>query len=147
MITVLLADDHSHVLDSLRSLLESAEDIQIVATATDGVESVVQAFISCPDVVILDISMPHMDGIQVIRKIRARCPSTRVMMLSMFDYPGYIQRALEAGAIGYVLKDDISTDLLAAVRTLHEGNHYFSKKIAPMAGQYIHPDGNGSPTS
>jgi len=144
MINVLLADDHSRVLESLRSLLESVEDIQLVATATDGVEAIIQAFLSCPDVVILDISMPHMDGIQAIRKIRARCPSTRVMMLSMFDSPEYIQRSIEEGALGYVLKEDISKDLLAAVRAVSEGNTFFSEKIASIAKQYI--DLNGKDT-
>lgn len=137
MITVLLADDHSRVLESLRSLLESVEDIQIVATAADGVEAVIQAFLSCPDVVILDISMPHMDGVHAIKKIRARCPHTHVMMLSMFDAPEYIQRSIDEGALGYVLKEEISKDLLAAVRAVHKGNPFFSEKIAPMAKQYM----------
>jgi two-component system nitrate/nitrite response regulator NarL len=82
-----------------------------------------------------------MDGIEATRQIRARCPATRVMALSMFDTHEYIQRVIEGGALGYVLKEEINKDLMAAVRTVYKGNQYFSEKIALIAEQYIHHKG------
>ena len=141
MITVLLADDHTLVLNGLQFLLETAEDIRIVATASNGIEAVAQAGLSFPDIAIIDISMPHMDGIEATRQICAHCPATRVMVLSMFDTHEYIQRVIEGGAIGYVLKEEINKDLIAAVRTVYKGDQYFSEKIASIAEQYIHHKG------
>jgi DNA-binding NarL/FixJ family response regulator len=133
MITVLLVDDHLSVLQSLRALLDAAEDIQVVATASDGVEGVAQAIRHCPAVAVLDISMPLMDGIEAARQIKDLCRSTQVMMLSILDNAEYIQRALQVGATGFVLKDDIGSDLLAAIRALARGKRYFSPRIAEIA--------------
>jgi DNA-binding NarL/FixJ family response regulator len=144
MITVLLADDHAFVLNSLRALLDAADDIQVVAMAPDGVEAVVQASLYCPDVAVIDISMPLMDGIEATKQICAICPYTRIMTISMFDHPEYVQRSLQAGALGYVLKDEVFSDLLDAVRAIHKGNKYFSQKIAGIAERYTHQGGNDS---
>lgn len=105
MISVLLVDDHAHVRKSLKYLLEGTDDIQVVATASNGVAAVNQASSQCPHVVVMDISMPFMSGIEAARQILALCPLTCVMMISMFDTPEYIHRALDVGALGYVLKD------------------------------------------
>jgi two-component system nitrate/nitrite response regulator NarL len=137
MIAVLLVDDHISFSKSLRYMLEATEDIQVVATAPNGVEAVVQARTHCPDVVVMDISMPVMDGIEATRQIREICRHTRVMMLSILDNPEYIQRALEVGATGFVLKDAIGKDLLAAIRALATGRRYFSQKIAEIAEKYM----------
>ena len=130
MITVLLADDHIMVRDGLRYILEAAGDIQIVALASNGQEAVAQALVSCPNIAIIDISMPVMDGIEATRQILAICPHTRIVTLSMYQTGEYVQRALNAGAFGYVLKDAAGNELVEAVRSLHAGKRYFSPQVA-----------------
>ena len=137
MISVLLVEDNVVFRDSLQYLLETTTDIQIVAAASNGVEAVVGADSYCPDVTVMDVSMPLMDGLEATRQIHVRCPGTHVMMLSMFENQEYIQRALEVGAIGYVLKDTAGEDLLTAIYTVAEGHHYFSPKIARKARKFI----------
>lgn len=144
MITVLLVDDHASFRTSLRYMLEATGDIEVVATASNGVEAVAQASIHCPDVAVIDISMPVMDGIEATRQIHACCRFTRVMMLSILDHPEYVQRAVEVGAVGFVLKDMIAKDLLAAIRALHMGKRYFSQKIAAIAEKYMTQRGKDS---
>ena len=133
MITVLLADDHVMVRDGLRYLLEAAGDMEIVALAEGGTDAVSKAIVYKPNVAILDISMPEMDGIEATKQIIAYCPDTRVLLLSMHHTAEYVQRAVEAGAFGYVLKEEAGYDLLLAVRTLSRGSRYFSKKITRIA--------------
>jgi len=128
MITVLLVDDHAVLRDGLRFLLEAAGDIEIVATAANGQEALEQAALHCPDVVLMDISMPVMNGIEATRRIREICENTQVVILSMYHTSDYIQRALDAGAAGYLLKDSAGTELVAAIRALHSGKSYFNQK-------------------
>ena len=137
MITVLLVDDNGPIRKSVRSLLEKADDIQVVATASNGVDAVDKARSYHPDVAVMDISMPIMDGLEATEHIRECCRLTRVILLSGFDAPEYIQRAVEVGAKGYVLKDAASKDLLEAIHVIHEGSHYFSEKIASTAEKYL----------
>jgi DNA-binding NarL/FixJ family response regulator len=129
MITVLLADDHIMVREGLRYILEAAGDIQIIALASNGEEAVRQARNHCPEVVVMDVSMPVMDGIEATRQILEVCPQTRVVTLSMYHSGEYIQRALAAGALGYVLKDAAGDELVEAVRSLHQGKRYFSPQV------------------
>jgi DNA-binding NarL/FixJ family response regulator len=117
------------VRDGLRYILEAAGDIQIIALASNGQEAVAQATEQCPNVVVMDVSMPVMDGIEATRQIMAVCPQTRVVALSMYHTGEYVQRALKAGASGYVLKDAAGNELVAAVRRLHAGERYFSSQI------------------
>ena len=137
MITVLIADDHMMVREVLRRLLERADDIQIVAMASNGQEAVEEAVLHCPNVAVMDFSMPIMDGVEATKQICARCPQTRVLVFSMYAAPWYIQRSMQAGALGYVLKDGVDIDLVIAVRSLHQGNRYYSKQIAEIAKRYI----------
>ena len=130
MITVLLADDHIMVRDGLRHILEAAGDIQIVGLASNGKEAVAQAGANCPNVAVIDISMPVMDGIEATRQIREICPHTRIVTLSMYHTGEYVQRALRAGAVGYVLKDAAGNELVEAVRSLHAGKRYLSPQVA-----------------
>ena len=129
MISVLLADDHTMVRDGLPYILEAAGDIQIVGLASNGREAVDQALNTCPNIVVMDISMPVMDGIEATRQILEICPLTRVVMLSMYHTREYVQRALKAGALGYLLKDAAGTELVLAVRSLHAGERYFSAQV------------------
>jgi len=130
MITVLLADDHAMVRDGLRYILEAAGDIQIIALASNGKEAVAHVLTACPNIAVIDISMPVMDGIEATRQILEICPRTRVITLSMYHTGEYVQRALNAGALGYVLKDAAGTELIEAVRSLHAGKRYFSPQVA-----------------
>jgi DNA-binding NarL/FixJ family response regulator len=130
MITVILADDHAILRDGLRFLLEAAGDIQIISMAANGQEAVEQAQIYCPDVMVMDISMPVMSGIEATKHICKICEHTKVAILSMHHTTEYIQRALEAGAVGYLLKDSAGAELVAAIRALNDGKRYISKNIS-----------------
>jgi DNA-binding NarL/FixJ family response regulator len=132
MITVILADDHTVLRDGLRFLLEAAGDIQIISMAANGQEAVEQATLHCPDVIVMDISMPIMSGIEATKHICKVCENTKVAILSMHHTTEYIQRALEAGAVGYLLKDSAGAELVAAIRALYDGKRYLSKKVAGM---------------
>jgi DNA-binding NarL/FixJ family response regulator len=143
MITVLLVDDHAYIRKGIQSLLESMPDIEVVDTASNGIEAVAKARSLQPDVVIIDISMPFMNGIEATQQIHESCPRTHVLGLSIFRDKEYVQSALEAGAQGYVLKDKIGDELLDAIRSLHDGKPYFSRKIAGMIYPSVEED-NGS---
>ena len=130
MITVILADDHAILRDGLRFLLEAAGDIQIISMAANGQEVVEQAQMHCPDVIVMDISMPVMSGIEATKHICKICEHTKVAILSMHHTAEYIQRALEAGAVGYLLKDSAGAELVAAIRALNDGKRYISKNVS-----------------
>ena len=132
MITVLLVDDHSYIRKGIQYLLEALGDMEVVATATNGIEAVAKACLHQPDVVILDISMPLMNGIEATKQILENCPATRVLTLSIYDDPTYVQNAVQAGATGYLLKDGLPDELLEAIYSLYNGRPYFSRKIAPL---------------
>jgi DNA-binding NarL/FixJ family response regulator len=143
MITVILADDHAILRDGLRYLLEAAGDIQILSTAANGQEALDQARQHCPDVVVMDISMPVMSGIEATRHICKICRHTKVAILSMHHTTEYIQRALEAGAVGYLLKDSAGAELVAAIRAVNDGRRYISKSVSKNFGDG-NPMGKGS---
>jgi two-component system, NarL family, nitrate/nitrite response regulator NarL len=133
MISVLLVDDHTYIRNGIRHLIEATTDMEVVATASNGIEAVAKACLHQPHVVSIDISMPFMDGIEATKKIKSSCPRTRVLALSIFDNPAYIEGALQAGAQGYVLKDAIGSELLEAIRSLYHGKQYFSHTISRNA--------------
>ena len=135
MITVILADDHAILRDGLRFLLEAAGDIQILSMASNGQEAVEQATVYCPDVIVMDISMPVMSGIEATRHICKICEHTKVAILSMHHTTEYMQRALEAGAVGYLLKDSAGIELVTAIRALHSGKRYLSRQVAKSLGE------------
>jgi DNA-binding NarL/FixJ family response regulator len=129
-IRVLLAEDHSVVREGLRLLLDAQPDIQVVGEATTGREAVVFARDNCADIAILDISMPDLDGVQAAGRIRAECPQTQVLILTMHEGDAYFFRALEAGAAGYVLKKAASEDLINAVRAVARGEAFLYPSLA-----------------
>ena len=128
MIKVLLADDHSIVREGLRRVLEDSQEIQVIAEASDGEAAFDQALESRPDVAVVDISMPGMDGLEVVRRMKAYCPEIPVLILTMHDQAQYVIRALEAGAMGYVTKQSAPEELVAAVKKLHQGGQYLTEK-------------------
>ncbi len=129
-IRVLLAEDHNVVREGLRLLLSAQPDIEVVGEATTGREAVAAARSTCPDVAVLDISMPELDGLQAAEQIRIECPDTRILILSMHESDAYFFRALEAGAAGYVLKKAASDDLINGVRAVARGEAFFYPSLA-----------------
>src|SRR4051794_36558748 len=120
-IHVFLADDHAVVRDGLRLLLEAQPDISVVGDASDGHQAVRQAQILAPNVLIMDIAMPDLNGIEATRQIRARCPMSQVVILSMHSTKEHIVRAFQAGALGYVLKEAAGMEVIDAVRAVYMG--------------------------
>jgi DNA-binding NarL/FixJ family response regulator len=128
-IRILLADDHNLLREGLRLLLERQEGFAVVAEARDGREAVRLAAEHRPDVVVMDIAMPALNGIDATKRIAETCAPAAVIILSMHDDESYIVRALNAGARGYLLKDSLKADLLAAINAVSQGHSYFSPKI------------------
>lgn len=128
-ISVVLADDHQVVRDGLKTLLEAQADIRVVGSVADGREAVASAAQLKPDVVVMDISMPDMNGVEAARRIHAARAETRIVMLSMHSDAEHVYRALEAGATGYLLKNSAGSELVAAVRAVHAGRRYLTEKI------------------
>jgi DNA-binding NarL/FixJ family response regulator len=129
MIRVLLADDEPLVRDGLRSVLEALPDLQIVADAADGLAAVDAAVELNPDVAILDIRMPRLDGLAATEEIVRRCPGTRVLILTTFDLDENVYRALRAGAAGFLLKDATRQQLHQAVRAVAAGETALSPQL------------------
>lgn len=129
-IRVLIADDHAVLRAGLRMLLEAQPDMMVVGEAADGDEALARIAELAPDVVLLDITMPRMSGLSVLRQIREAAPTTRVLILTMHDDEGYLREALAAGGAGYVLKRAADTELLSAIRAVHQGGTYLHPKHA-----------------
>ncbi len=126
MIKVLLADDHDLVRAGLRRLLEEAEDIQVIAEASNGKEALAEAKKTCPDVAILDITMPVMDGLDACKQISLLCPDVRILILTIHPEEHFAIRLLKAGALGYITKKVSSDELHEAVRSVAKGDIFIS---------------------
>lgn len=137
-IRVLLADDHGLVRHGIRSLLEKAGDIEIVGEANDGQETLDLVRQFAPDVLLLDIAMPRLNGLQAIQHIRDLRGTTRMIVLSMYSDPALVRRALQFGASGYLLKSSVPEELLLAVRAVFRGDVYLSPSVAqPIVQRYL----------
>ena len=128
-ISVFIADDHAVVRDGLRLLLEAQADMKVVGDAADGRQTVSLVRQLCPDVVVMDIAMPELNGIEATRQIREFCPSAQVVILSMYATTEHIFQSLQAGALGYLLKESAAVEVVNAVRAVHAGNRYLCQKI------------------
>jgi len=131
-IRILLADDHTVVRDGLRALLEKQPDMTVVAEASDGRDSIRLAEEQSPDVVVMDIGMPSLNGIEATRRILAANPRTAVVMLSMHQDESYVLRSLKAGAKGYLLKDSLRGDVIDAIRAVAQGRSFLTRKVRRM---------------
>jgi DNA-binding NarL/FixJ family response regulator len=131
-IRILLADDHTVVRKGLRLLLESQPGFQVIADAAEGREAVALAEQYRPDVVIMDIAMPVLNGIEAARRICAKAPRTAIVFLSMHADEGYVLKALKSGARAYLLKDSAESDLIDAVIAVTQGKAFFSPAISKM---------------
>ncbi len=118
-IRILLIDDHQVVREGLRRMLELEEDIEVVGEVADSKEALTQVELLSPEVILMDIKMPGMDGIELTRQLKEKQPSCNVLMLTLYDE--YLAQAIEAGAVGYLLKDIKREELIRAIRAVHEG--------------------------
>ncbi len=131
-IRILLADDHTIMRNGLRLLLERQPGFQVIGEAADGRETVEMTETLRPDVVVLDIAMPNLNGIEAARQIAAKLPGIAVVILSMHSDESYVLRALKAGARAYLLKDSAESDLISAIKAVTEGKAFFSPAISKM---------------
>jgi DNA-binding NarL/FixJ family response regulator len=127
---VLIADDHTLVAEGLRYVIEAEADFEVVGYAENGQEALRLSAEKSPDIVIMDNAMPVLNGIEATRLIRERCPQTRVIMLSMYCDQVHVLRALQAGAMGYLLKKSVAKELVEAIRRVHAGQHYLTRELA-----------------
>jgi len=132
-ITILLVDDHQMVREGFRALLEAQKDFRIVGEASDGLEAVRLADQLRPRVVVLDLMMPKLRGVEALRQITHRLPDTKVVVLSMHSNEAYVLEALRNGASAYVLKGSTAADLIRAVREAAAGRHYLSPPLSEPA--------------
>jgi len=138
MIRVLIADDHGIVRGGIRRLLEDHGDIQVVAEASDGHQAIEKVLETDPDVILLDISMPGMDGLDVTKQLKAINPRVRILILTMHAEEQYAPRLMRAGAMGYVTKHAAPEDLVKAINAVHAGKRFISPTLAEnMAWRYL----------
>lgn len=128
-INILLADDHQVVRDGLRALLDREKDIEVIGVAGNGREAVSEALRLHPDIIIMDIAMPVLDGVEACRRLQKKAPQIRIIILSMYLSSEYVHRTLRAGARGYVLKESAGDQVVQAVRAVHGGKRYLSPRI------------------
>lgn len=130
MIRVLLADDHSIVRAGLRRLIEESGDIAVIAEAADGQEAIQQAYNTSPDVAVIDISMPGMDGLEVVSQLHSYDPKLPILILTMHEEEQYVVRAIGVGAMGYVTKRSAPEALVKAIHKVHAGGRFLSDTAA-----------------
>ena len=138
---VLIADDHTLVRESLVSVLETHGACQVVAQAANGLDALALAAEFDPDVAIIDISMPHLGGLEVVRRLQAESPRTRVLVLTMHEDQEYLLHAVRAGATGFLLKDSAAAELVEAVRNVGEGRGHFSPEASRVLAEQLHRPG------
>ena len=147
-INVLLADDHTIVRDGLRALLEANPEIKVVGEAASGHQVVIQAKELQPDVVIMDISMPEMNGIDATRQIMESYPQVRVIILSMLGTADHVFHALQAGVRGFLLKESAGREVMEAVQAVYAGEMYFSRPIThTLINDYVQARGDAQTDS
>jgi len=128
-----LSDDHPVVRQGLRALLEAETDFRLIGEAGDGLEAVQLAERLCPNVLVLDLMMPGLNGLEVARRVSQRTPQTRIVILSMYASEAYVLEAMKNGAAGYVLKDSTAADLVKAIREVAAGRRYLSSPLSERA--------------
>ncbi len=127
-IRVLIADDHAVLRAGLRMLVNAEADMEVVGEACDGIETLDQALLTQPDVILLDITMPRVNGLEMLPVLQKKAVNSRVLIITMHDDEGYLREALEAGAAGYVLKRAADNELLSAIRVVYQGGTYLHRE-------------------
>jgi DNA-binding NarL/FixJ family response regulator len=125
-VRVLVADDHTVVRQGIVNMLNSSDEVEVVAEASDGAEAMRRAMETRPDVAVLDVSMPRLNGIEAARRIHEALPLTRILVLTMHDEEEYVVRMVRAGASGYILKDGVVSELIAGILAVSRGQRYFA---------------------
>ncbi len=137
-IRILIADDHDVVRRGIAQIISEQPDMMVAAEAGDGVEALEKARLVSPDIVLLDIAMPRLSGLEAVGLFKEALPATRIVILSMHSKESYIHQALSAGVLGYVLKAAGSPDILEAIRSAHRGEYFLSPKIkASVIDSYL----------
>lgn len=136
-INIVLADDHVLVRNGIKAMLESESDIEVVGEASDGYEALESAKNLKPDIIVLDIRMPNMTGLEAAAKLKNQSPGTKAVILSMHDSEEYVLQALDAGAYGYLLKDTDKNEFIKALKQIHAGSKYFSGGVSNVLANRI----------
>jgi two-component system response regulator NreC len=143
---ILVVDDHEIVREGLKQLISQQEDMEVVGEAQDGRETLAKAKALLPDVLLLDITMPHLNGLEVLYLVKEALPDMRVVVFSMHRKEAFARQALEAGALGYVLKASPSSEVLAAIRAVYRGEYYLSHELNPeIVNTYLEARKTSSP--
>ncbi|WP_417687151.1 response regulator [Roseibium sp.] len=130
-IRILLADDHELVRDGIRARLAKTDFLEVVGEATNGKDAIELAEQLRPDIVLMDVSMPVMNGLDAASELRKRLPQTGILVLSIYDNPEYVRGVVQAGARGYILKDICAKDMITAITSVANGGYYFSSAVGP----------------
>ncbi|MBK7999532.1 MAG: response regulator transcription factor [Verrucomicrobia bacterium] len=134
-IRLLLVDDHPIVLDGIKSHLCAQPEFEVVGDASNGQDALRKAKLTLPDVILMDISMPHMNGLEAIGHIRKQVPNAKVLILTMHESKEYIAQVVRSGARGYMLKDSAPAELVSAIKAVHNGEVYFSPSVSKVLVQ------------
>jgi two-component system response regulator NreC len=134
-ITVVIADDHRLVRDGLKTILDTSNDISVVGEASNGLEVLKKVAALKPDVLLLDISMPQLSGMEAARRIRKEHPSTKILILTMHDEEEYSLKMVRMGVSGYLVKDSTALEVMEAIRSVHSGKAFFSPQIAKILAE------------
>ena len=146
VIRVLIADDHGVVAEGLRFVVEAQPDMEVIACLQDSREAVRRSIETRPDVVLIDHAMPLLNGTEATHLIRERCPEIHVIILSMYSNRVHVLRALQAGAIGYVVKKSAAKEVVDAIRAVYKGERYLSKELADsVIDEAVHKTASGDP--
>lgn len=129
-IRILVVEDHPVVRHGIIAILSQAEDMDVIAEAENGLEAIDQYQTHQPDITLMDLRMPHLEGVEAIARIRAQTPNAQIIILTTYDTDEDIYRGLQAGARGYILKDTTATELIQAIRTVHGGKRYIPSEVA-----------------
>lgn len=136
-ITVLVVDDHPVVRDGIKLLLSKHNDIEVVGESANGSDAIAKTRLFKPTIVLMDISLPGMNGVEATAQIIQRFPFTKVIALTMIEESGYVGKMIEAGASGYLIKDTSGDEIVRAIRRVAQGENYFSQKSYELIGQYL----------
>jgi DNA-binding NarL/FixJ family response regulator len=140
---IIIADDHALIREGLKRLVDSEEDMEVVAEAADGAEACQQAATHQPDILLLDVSMPVLNGTEAAQRVSRECPAVRVLGLTVHEDPGYLRELLEAGAAGYVLKRGAPSELVSAIRAVARGGVYVDPRVASAFIRSVTKSGRG----
>ncbi|HEY6802747.1 MAG TPA: response regulator transcription factor [Pyrinomonadaceae bacterium] len=144
---IFLADDHMVVREGLKSLINAQPDMQVIGEAENGAQALRSVIALSPDVVVMDISMPEMNGIEATERLRKECPRTKVVALTIYEDMGYLRQLLKAGAVGYVLKRAVVEELVSAIRICAAGGSYIEPKLAGQVVSTYISRGSSSTTA